>query len=126
MIENIKYDDLLVRHWILFDYDVKDAYAIEPVHYVFKIKDSIHYKALLSGDYSDYVTLIETSKQHEHSLKSFLFLKENFDIDMLNENKIHVRWDDRYNKYIVWDGVHRLALLLYNMQNLNPNWFKLN
>jgi hypothetical protein len=44
---------------------------------------------------------------------------------MLDENKILVEWNITYNKYVVSDGVHRLALLKYNNYDLNSNWFKL-
>ena len=42
MIDNITYKDILVSHWILFDYDVKDAYAKGPSHYFFEVKNSIY------------------------------------------------------------------------------------
>lgn len=126
MIDNITYEDIIVSHWILFDYDVKDAYAKGPAHYFFEVKNSIHYKSLISGDYSDYVKLIETTNQKEHSLDSFLQLKNNFSVDALLEqnNKIILEYQSILNKYVVTDGVHRLSILLYNgITELNPDWF---
>ncbi len=124
--QSILLNDILVRHWILFDYDIKDAYQKESVHYLFKVKDSIHYKSLISGDYSDYIKLIQTTNQQEHSLDSFLVLKENFNVDFLSDesNKIHLQLHPFLKKYVVTDGVHRLSILLYNgITELNPDWF---
>lgn len=124
--QSILLDNILVRHWILFDYDIKDAYQKESVHYLFKVKDSIHYKSLISGDYSDYLKLIQTTNQQEHSLESFLALKKNFNVDFLSEesNKIHLQLHPFLEKYVVTDGVHRLSILSYNgITELNPDWF---
>ena len=124
--QSILLNDILVRHWILFDYDVKDAYQKESVHYLFKVKDSIHYNSLISGDYSDYIKLIQSTNQQEHCLDSFLILKENFDLDFFSDesNKIHLQLHPFLKKYVVTDGVHRLSILLYNgITELNPDWF---
>lgn len=126
--QTISLDDILIRHWILFEYDVKDLYHKESVHYLFKVKDSIHYKALVSEDYSDYVKLIKTTKQQEHSLHSFLSLKENFNVDFLykESNKIILEWVDDYNKYVVIDGCHRLSIVAFKeIFPLNIKWFSI-
>ena len=139
MINKIVYDDILVRHWILpqFNYDLKDIYTffkdvykVESIsigHYLFQLHNCIHYKALVSGDYSDYIKLITTSKQYEHSLDIFLKLKDNFNPDILYDerNKIKIAFYPDLNKYVIRDGVHRLSILLYNGMELDSNWFVL-
>lgn len=120
----ISFDNLLVRHLIRFDYDLGDFYIKESVHYLYTIENSIHYKCLVSGDYSNYNNLITTTNQSEHSLNKFLKLKEKFNIDFLTDNKIIVVWHESYDKYTVIDGTHRLAIMKYNnTTKLNPNWF---
>lgn len=122
--KEISFENLLVRHWIRFDYDLGDFYTKESVHYLYTVENSIHYKCLVSGDYSDYNNLITTTNQTEHSLNKFLKLKEKFNIDLLTDNKIIVDWHESYDKYTVIDGAHRLAIMLYNdITKLNPNWF---
>tara|TARA_B100000963_G_scaffold94273_1_gene81166 strand:+ start:680 stop:1117 length:438 start_codon:yes stop_codon:yes gene_type:complete len=132
MIKKILYDDILVRHWILpqFNYSFKDVYKVESIsigHYLFELHNCIHYKSLVSGDYSDYIKLITTSNQLEHSLDIFLKLKDNFNLHILNEeqNKIRLSFYPDLNKYVIRDGVHRLSILLYNKVKLDPNWFVL-
>jgi hypothetical protein len=122
----ISYDNILVRHWLLFDYDLKDFYLKEPVHYLFKLKNSIHYKSLVQDDYSDYIRLIKTTNQYEHSLEKFLKLKDTFNIDFLTEekNRIILEWIESYNKYVVIDGCHRLSIMMYKgINTLDTKWF---
>jgi len=124
--KQISFDNLLIRHWILFNYDLGEFYTKEAVHYLYTVENSIHYKCLVSGDYSDYNNLITTTNQSEHSLQKFLKLKDTFDTSFLESNKIVLDWHESYSKYTVIDGAHRLAILLYNnITNLNPNWFSI-
>lgn len=123
-MEQFSFDNILVRHWIKFDCHIENFYAKETIHYLYTVQNSIHYRSLILEDYSEYEKLILSTDQFEHSLDKFLELKNNFDIDRLETNKIVLEWSSLYNKYIVVDGVHRLSILLYkNICNLNSNWF---
>jgi hypothetical protein len=128
-MELIDLDDILLRHYIKFDYDVSKSLGKDGLHHLFKIEDSIHYKSLINDDYSVYETLITTTKQKEHSKDKFLELKEEFDYNLLKENKINILWSNEFKKYTVQDGCHRMALIKFN--NLDDNgkipkeWFNI-
>jgi ribosomal protein L11 methylase PrmA len=122
------FDDILVKHWIKFDYDVKNQYAKERNFYFFKVEHSIHYTSIVNDEYSDYEKLITTTKQNEHSLERFLNLRDKFDIKKLIENRIVLQWNEKYKKYIVLDGCHRLAIIMdkkLHNNELNLDWFEI-
>ena len=77
----------------------------------FHIKDSIHYKALITNNFLNYGRYVTVTDQKEHSIKIFSNLKDNFDIEKMK--KIRAVYDFKTNKYIIHDGVHRLSLLVY-------------
>lgn len=113
-MDNIKTDDILFKHLILFNFDTSKSISFINPHHVFKIEDSIHYNSLLKSNYDDYINLIKTTNQKEHSLLGFLNLINNFDIKKLLVNKIKIEWNDKLNKYITIDGCHRLSIIKYN------------
>tara|TARA_R100000908_G_C3671859_1_gene94371 strand:- start:95 stop:475 length:381 start_codon:yes stop_codon:yes gene_type:complete len=122
----INLNEIVLKHWIKFNYDVSNALTYIPPHHVFKIEDSIHFKTLKSGDFTDYNNLITTTNQEEHSEKIFRELIENFDTKQLKNSKIKIFYDNSINKYIVEDGCHRLAILKYNKINKVPvEWLKI-
>jgi hypothetical protein len=87
------------------------AYPNHKVLTSLHIKDSIHYNALVTNDYTFYEKYITITNQKEHSLKNFLNLKNDFDLS--NMEKIKVLYNFNKNKYFIQDGVHRLSILLY-------------
>lgn len=99
------YKDILVRHTIKVD----NAVLKEKWHYVYKLEDSIHYKALLTNDYWDYERIAR--EQPEHSYKIFKDLQDNFDINKID--KIKLEWNRALKKWIVLDGCHRLSIMKY-------------
>ena len=107
----IDLDSILVKHWIRFEYDTSDSYGYEHPHHLYEIRNSIHYKALASGDYHDYSRLVGTTGQLEHSTEKFTDLSTSFTPGLLSVNRISVSWHHIYKKYIVLDGVHRLAII---------------
>jgi len=128
-MDKISFNEILVKHLILFDYNTdKSVKFIEP-HHLFKVEDSIHYKSLISNNFEDYEKLISTTNQKEHSKELFLDLKQNFDKNKLikEENKIILIYNKELNKFIVQDGCHRLSILmLENRKELLPlEWFKI-
>lgn len=128
-MDKINFNEILIKHLILFDYDTdKSIKFIEP-HHLFKIEDSIHYKSLISENFEDYEKLISTTNQKEHSKELFLNLKKNFNKNQLTkeENKITLKYNQELNKFIVEDGCHRLSILmLENKKELLPlEWFKI-
>lgn len=111
----IDIDDILVRHMILFNFNTEKSLSYYKPHYLFKLKHSIHFKALLNNNFDDYDKLIKTTVQDEHSKAKFIQLNENFRINLLTskKNKITLSWNNRFKKYIVVDGVHRLAIMAH-------------
>ena len=108
-------EDIFVKHLIKFDYDVSSRVGVTPPHDCFRIDDSIHYKALVSNDFSDYEQLIITSNQHEHSVELFRDLIPKVDAAFMEKHKIKLeRWPLGNFKYTVHDGCHRLAIILYH------------
>jgi hypothetical protein len=81
------------------------------IHKIFNIKDTIHYKSLVSNNYNDYIEYIKYTNQKEHSLNIFLDLIKNFDINKIN--KIYIYYVFNTNKYVIADGLHRLSILLF-------------
>ena len=125
-MEFILIDDIIFRHLIKFDYDTSNAFSFKAPHHLFKIEDSIHFKTLKSGDFTDYNKLITTTNQKEHSEKIFKDLIKNFDINMFNTDKIRVFYDKSINKYVVKDGSHRLAIIKYNnIKKVPKSWFNI-
>lgn len=82
------------------------------IHKIFNIKDTIHYKSLVSNNYNDYIEYIKYTNQKEHSLNIFLDLIKNFDINKIN--KIYIYYVFNTNKYVIADGLHRLSIILFN------------
>ena len=123
-MEFINIDKIIFRHLIKFDYNTSNAFLCKAPHHLFNIEDSIHFKTLKSGDFTDYNRLISTTNQKEHSEKIFKELIENFDINKFNTDKIKIFYDKTIDKYVVKDGCHRLAILKYNdVKEIPVNWF---
>lgn len=122
----ISINDILFRHLIKFDYDVSNAFSYKAPHYLFKVEDSIHYKTLVEGDFTNYNTLIKTTNQTEHSEEMFKTLINEFNEEEFNVKKMRMFYDDSLSKYVVKDGCHRLAILKYNNKNEIPvDWFNI-
>lgn len=78
----------------------------------FHIKDSIHYKALITNNFDNYHRYVTVTDQIiEHTVKVFSNLRDNFDLNKIE--KIKVKYNFKNNKFIITDGVHRLSLLVY-------------
>lgn len=112
-MDYIKLDDIIVKHLIKFGYDTSDAIEYKKPHYLFAVEDSIHFKALEEKSFNTYKTLIETTKQKEHSESNFKKLIEDFDFEKLKEdkNKITILWDKDLGKFLIEDGSHRMAII---------------
>lgn len=126
-ITEININDILIKHWIKFDYDLKNCYGYLHPHHLFTIKNSIHYKTLESGNFDLYNILITTTDQKEHSEDLFKELIENFSLDQLEKNKIVLSWSPVVNKFLIEDGCHRITLYAYNQktETINQKFFKL-
>jgi hypothetical protein len=122
---HININDILLKHSILFDYDTKDSFGYMFPHYLFEVKNSIHYKTLINNDFNLYNKLITTTNQLEHSETIFKDLIKNFNINRLENEKIILQWLPEINKYVVNDGCHRVSLLLYNnITEINKKYIK--
>ena len=114
----IDIDRVYASHWLL-DNELINKYVkndedtpFTGSHYLFRIKDTIHYKSLEGSDYSDYDKYITSSEQFDHTTKKFIRLQQKFDVSKMKP--IVVEYDEYYDKYIIQDGVHRLSILLHN------------
>jgi hypothetical protein len=74
-----------------------------------RLRDSIHYNALLNDDYAIYEEYIQTARQNEHSVESFIKLKTDWNIEKIGRIKVVFEGDD----LCISDGVHRLALYVH-------------
>ena len=122
-MDKIYLDDILFQHWIWdgqfkgdeFDQLSRDAVCYESPHHLMRIKDSIHYKALATNDFTTYNRFCETTRRetetHRHTEKRYRELIDNFDTSRLLEDKITLNWHERTNKYVVSNGRHRLSIL---------------
>lgn len=116
-MEVINLDDIVVRHWLIpTDLIPVNFEYFDRTHHYFKIENSIHYKAIKTGDFSDYQILIEKTKQKEHSVNSFKHLIDNFHISILEKNPVIFKYNKKLKKFDVQDGVHRLAIIKYKAQ----------
>ena len=114
----MKLDQIQVRHWIVtekLDHCItsgwtKDDYR-PPVGTMYKLplNESIHYRALVRKDFSDYEELIRSTQQEEHSVEKFKHLRDFLNLDLLSQEKHKITID---KKGVVQDGVHRLSILL--------------
>lgn len=113
-MSKINFNEILFKHLIVFDYDTKDSIEFRHPHHLFDVEGTIHYKSLINDDYNDYVKLITLTNQKEHSMELFLKLRDEFDIERIEGDRIELEWDNKLDKYITTDGCHRLALIKYN------------
>ena len=111
------YKDILVKHLIR----VKNSLIYSEHHYVYKIEDSVHYRALITNDYQDYKKVAE--HQPEHSEIIFKHLQKNFDINKIG--KIKLEWNRALKKYVVLDGCHRLAIMKHRNIKLKNHHYGL-
>ena len=130
-MNNLSLDNIVVKHWIKFDYDVSCAIVYEHPHFIFNIEDSIIYKSLISNNFEDYNKLINTTNQFEHSESIFMKLKDSFSVGFLEQpdNQIKLYWHRKLQKYIIKDGCHRMALIkFFNLDDegkLPRRWFSI-
>ena len=113
---SILIDDILCKHWLkdnkLKEYlNLVDNYIYDEPHYCFNIKDSIHYNALMNNNYDTYNYLINITNQKEHSLINFKLLQNEFCLEKMTP--INVIFNNKLNKYIITDGVHRLSIMVF-------------
>lgn len=116
---SIDIKNIYCRHWIknsslnkLLD---NIEYIKDGEHIILSIRDSIHYRSLLNNDYTLYNEYISITNQKEHSIENFKKIKDTFDIKKIGN--INLLYVNKYKRYILQDGLHRTALLLYN--NIN-------
>ena len=107
----MRLSNIFLKHWLLFNYDTSKSVTYIPPHHIFPIKDSIHYQALKSNNFSDYEKYISTTKQMEHSVSSFKKLNDFFDLEIMEP--ILLKNNKRLGRFLVEDGCHRLSIILY-------------
>lgn len=101
--------DAILCRLLCSKYTTKYPSYIQSPHIVLDIRDTIHFKAIKSGDFEKYANLVET--QPEHSVENFKKLIDNFDVSKMSP--IEVRYDLPLKKYIITDGVHRISCLVH-------------
>lgn len=114
---SININNIYCKHWLVnneliahINNAMYNVIIYKP-HHCFHIFDTIHYNSLSKNNYELYNKLIIKTKQNEHSEQLFKTLLNNFDINKMN--KIDLVYDEKINKYIITDGVHRLSILLF-------------
>lgn len=123
---SIHIDNIFICHW-LKDLELKKKYTnkntifIYPHHY-FNIKKSIHYNTILSNNFKDYNTLINTTKQKEHTEEKFKNLIQDLNIYKLI-NSIKMIYDFKLNSYKIIDGTHRFSIM--KAKNIIKNFIEL-
>jgi len=80
-------------------------------HDILHIEDTINYKALQNNNFEIYNKYISNTNQKEHGENIFKTLLNNFDVQKMEPILIEYSMD--IDKYIVRDGLHRLAILVY-------------
>lgn len=114
---SININDIYILHYLinneLLNYKNTTKYQsyIVDIHVAFHIKDSINYNAITTNNFEIYDKLITDTNQVEHSVEIFKNLIKNFDINKMEPLKIF--YNNKIGKYIVFDGVHRLSILLF-------------
>jgi 2-polyprenyl-3-methyl-5-hydroxy-6-metoxy-1,4-benzoquinol methylase len=108
LLDNIKCKHLL-NSIELNDYKLKSIDASVP-HHVFHVKDSIHYNAIKTNDFTLYAHLIKSTNQLEHSVEIYKKLLETFSLTEMP--LINITLDPLLKTYIVTDGIHRLSIML--------------
>jgi hypothetical protein len=108
--------NLFIVHWIrpysrLCLYYKAKSIDQNNNHFFFKLENTIHYEALISGNYETYNEYVSITYQSDHNLEKYMFLKNNWNLELCRPIKI--RFDKKLNKFVVEDGVHRLSLLKY-------------
>jgi glutaredoxin-related protein len=83
------------------------------------VKDTIHYNALKTNNFKYYEEYIKLAKQHDHNLKTFLRLRDSFNLRKMRN--IKVKYCKDLNKYILYGGTHRLSILTFNQYFYNNN-----
>lgn len=108
---SIKFSDIYIKHWILFDYDTSKSVAFLKPHHIFPLNQSIHFKTLKNNDFTDYEKLISSTKQEEHSVNSFKNLNKCFSLKKMEP--IFLKFNNQLKKFLVEDGCHRLAIITH-------------
>lgn len=108
--------NLYIVHWIRPYSTLCLAYAAKSVgrinnHFMLRLNDSIHYNALVSGNYETYKEYVKITNQEDHTLEKFLHIKNNWKLELCTP--ITIYYNIKTKKWHVNDGVHRLALLKY-------------
>ena len=114
----IDLNSILIKHQIKskkLSHYVEKSFCKNNIHYFFKIEDCIPYNCLIKNNYDDYMELLRTTHQPEHSLEEFKKLKNNFIFDEIK--KIQCHYDEKLSKIIINDGVHRLSIIKYLNNN---------
>ncbi len=76
-----------------------------------QIQETLHYKALVTKDFTAYENYIKKTGQKDHSVDKFKKLEEEF--ALASYTPIQLSFDSERDSLIVQDGVHRLSILLY-------------
>ena len=92
------------------------GYQDDDKHIVLSVQDTIQSYTLRLQDYTIYDEFVQN--QHEHNITNFKTLQDIFDAEKLELYRIKVLYSNKFNAYIVQDGVHRLALYCINYDTI--------
>lgn len=105
---SISLSNILCKH--LLD-KPNDKYVFISPHHYMHVKDTITFAALQKKDFSYYSEWVDKTNQDEHNTNTFQKLLKDFDISKMDP--ISLVYNEKLNKFIVEDGVHRLSILLH-------------
>jgi hypothetical protein len=121
--ENIKISDLVESHFFknedlekykyLSDSSIGyENWNSEGIHYIFKINNTIHYNAVLSNNFEIYNQYIQDgwNINREDLFRQILNCED--DEKLLEIEPIKVEYLEKYEKYLIIDGLHRVSYLL--------------
>jgi len=96
---------------------------------IVNIKESIHFKYLINKEshIKNYMNYISSAQQSNHSVESFNFLIDNFDLNELKKNKVVLK-KIKYKKrtyYEIIDGCHRLSIYFTKYKKIPSKYYLL-
>ena len=96
-------------------YKLDNLYAViikqrKPIfeYYLIKLKDTPHYK-FLEGNKKEYLDYLKIENKEKHSEEIYTNMINNF-----KSNNIKITCKMKNDKMIIFDGLHRACILLFN------------
>lgn len=89
-----------------------EAFRKSPEFKIVPIKETIHFKALSSNDFSEYEKYILESGQKEHSKEKFIRVQK--EINELSHPEISLIYSSELDCFLITDGLHRTCASVFS------------